>query len=75
MPARIILCVDLTPAAKESLEQMTEKHGMTQLSMLSRLVEWFARQPDAIRAAAMSFDPAESNATAGLILNHLASGK
>ena len=32
---------------------------MTQVAMLSRLVEWFANQPDIIQAAVMGHHPPE----------------
>lgn len=48
---------------------------MTQLTTLSRLVEWFAKQSDVIQASALSHDPAVSQATTGLIIEKMLSGK
>jgi hypothetical protein len=75
MASRIIVRIELTPPAKKAVETLTEKHGMTQVAMLSRLVEWFAKQPDAIRTPAMSLDPAAGKGVAGLIVKQMASGK
>jgi hypothetical protein len=75
MASRVIVRIELTPPAKKAVETLTEKHGMTQVAMLSRLVEWFAKQPDAIRTSAMSLDPAAGKAVAGLIVKQMASGK
>ena len=44
MAARIIVRIELTPKAKDRLNGLSERAGMTQLAMLSRLVEWFANQ-------------------------------
>lgn len=44
MSPRIIVRIELTPNAKARLNECTDKAGMTQVAMLSRLVEWFANQ-------------------------------
>ena len=75
MASRIIVRIDLTPPAKKAVETLTEKNGMTQVAMLSRLVEWFAQQPDSIRTAALSMDPEAAESTAGMIIKQMASGK
>lgn len=74
MPARIILRVELTPSAKDRLNVLTEKAGMTQVAMLSRLVEWFANQPEDIQGAVLSlgnFSPGARVAIAKLLLKSL----
>lgn len=73
--ARIILCIRLTSPAKTAVDALTERRGMTQLTTLSRLVEWFAKQSDVIQASALSHDPAVSQATTGLIIEKMLSGK
>ncbi|MGA2497675.1 MAG: hypothetical protein ABSH20_08025 [Tepidisphaeraceae bacterium] len=75
MASRIIVRIELTAPAKKAVETLTEKNGMTQVAMLSRLVEWFARQPDAVQTAAMSLDPEAIKATSNLIVKQMASGK
>jgi hypothetical protein len=42
MASRIIVRIELTPSAKDALNSLTDKAGMTQVALLSRLVEWFA---------------------------------
>ena len=59
MAARIIVRIELTPNAKSRLNDLTDKAGMTQVAMLSRLVEWFANQSDMIQAAVLGQYPIE----------------
>jgi len=76
MASRIIVRFELKPSAKKALETVTEKKGMTQTALFSRLVEWFAKQPDAVQAAALSNDHSETEAaTSKLIVQQLISGK
>jgi len=46
---RIIVRIELTPGARDRLNECQKKSGMTQVSMLSRVVEWFAKQPEGMR--------------------------
>ena len=75
MASRIIVRIELTAPAKKAVETLTAKNGMTQVAMLSRLVEWFAKQSDAIQASALSLDPATIKATGVLIAKQMVSGK
>lgn len=76
MASRIVVRLELRPSAKKALESVTEKKGMTQTALFSRLVEWFSRQPDAVQAAALSNEPVEADAaTTKLIVQQLVSGK
>lgn len=50
---RVILRAELTPQAKTGLETVCDKRGMTQLSVVSRLVLWFSRQDDAVQKAVL----------------------
>ena len=74
MASRVIVSVELTLPAKKALDGLSDTKGMTQWALLSRLAEWFAKQPGNIQSAAMSLDPAASKAAAGLIIK-IASGK
>ncbi|HEV8608051.1 MAG TPA: hypothetical protein VGQ99_22135 [Tepidisphaeraceae bacterium] len=49
MTQRIILRIELTPNAKEHLNRTSDTLGMTQVAMLSRVVEWFSQQPELIQ--------------------------
>jgi len=76
MASRIIVRIELTPAAKDALNELTDKAGMTQVALLSRLVEWFAHQSDMIQASVLGQYPSEIEADiAKLIMKKLASGK
>ncbi|MGA2497876.1 MAG: hypothetical protein ABSH20_09050 [Tepidisphaeraceae bacterium] len=76
MASRIIVRIELTPAAKDALNDLTDKAGMTQVALLSRLVEWFAHQSDMIQASVLGQYPSEIEADiAKLIMKKLSSGK
>jgi len=49
MAERIILRIELTPSAKEHLNRVSDTMGMTQVAMLSRVIEWFSQQPELIQ--------------------------
>ena len=57
--SRIILRIEITPEAKDNLQQTTQQSGMTQVALLSRLVEWFAEQPHTLRSAVLDLYPPE----------------
>jgi hypothetical protein len=72
MAARIIVRIELTPPAKARLNEMSDRTGMTQVSLLSRLVEWFANQPEMIQGAVLGHYPKEIEAdVARLILKRM----
>jgi hypothetical protein len=69
---RIILRVDLTPDAKARLSDVCDKSGMTQVAMLSRVVEWFARQPNGVQQLIVGHIPKEMHPdVARLVLENL----
>ena len=52
MPSpRVILPIDITPRAVSKLHSICRRFGCTQLSAISRLVEWYDSQPQHIRTA------------------------
>ena len=59
MESRIILRIELTPKAKDRVNEMCERRGMTQVAMLSRLVEWFSEQTELVQAVVLGQLPAE----------------
>ena len=74
MAPRIIVRIELTPDAKQRLNELCDKAGMTQVALLSRLVEWFATQSDMVKAAVLGHYPSEIEADiAKLILKRMAS--
>lgn len=73
MSSRIIVRIELTPKARDRLDDARHRAGMTQLSMLSRLVEWFADQPQVVQSAIMGHLPIDiEDDVAKLVLKHLA---
>lgn len=70
--ARIIVRIELTPAAKSSFGTVAEQTGRTQISTTSRLIEWFSRQPDTLQAAILGQYPKDLEpAIARLLLDRL----
>lgn len=51
---RAILRIQLDSTKKGELDQLCEKRGMTQIAVMSRLVDWFIKQDDMIQTAVMS---------------------
>lgn len=51
---RSIMRIQLDTAAKEDLDKVCAKRGMTQIAVMSRLVGWFIRQDDVIQTAVMA---------------------
>jgi predicted transcriptional regulator len=51
---RSIMRIQLDTAAKEDLDKICSKRGMTQIAVMSRLVGWFIRQDDVIQTAVMA---------------------
>lgn len=75
MSQRIILRIELTPTAKEHLNQVSDTLGMTQVAMLSRLVEWFSRQPEMIQRIIVGHLPTQiQQEVARLMLRRMATG-
>lgn len=76
MSRRYIMRIELTASAKQKLSNLSERHGMTQVAMMSRIVEWFAAQSELIQAAVLGRYPAEIQAdVAKLILTRMAGEK
>ena len=50
---RAIIRLQLDVTAKQALDKMCEQKGMTQISVLSRLVKWFANQDEVVQASVL----------------------
>jgi hypothetical protein len=73
MSKRFIVRLELAESAKRQLTGLAQKRGMTQVSVISRLVEWFAGQSDLIQAAVLGRYPPEIEAdVAKLLLERMA---
>jgi hypothetical protein len=51
MSKRAVIRLQLDLAAKKALDALCESRGMTQISVLSRLVKWFSKQDDIVQAS------------------------
>jgi hypothetical protein len=73
MDQRHIMRLELSPYATKQISVIAHRQGMTQLSMLSRLIKWFYDQPIQIQAAIMGQYPIDSNDDLALMItNHMA---
>ena len=70
---RIIVRIELSPAAAAKLSAIWKRHGCTQLSALSRLVEWYAAQPQDIRSAIIGWT-ADHRKSTDLIIQQMLKG-
>lgn len=76
MSKRFITRIELTVPTRTKLTDVSHFNGMTQVAVLSRLVQWFATQPDTIQAAILGRYPAEiEKDVAKLILEQMQSEK
>ena len=72
MARRFVIRIELTQHAKDSLSELSEQNGMTQVAVMSRLVDWFSTQPDLIQAAVLGRYPKEiEHDVATLILKRM----
>jgi hypothetical protein len=55
----LVVHVELTPRAKEQIEQLSQQRGMTQYAMLSRLAEWFANEDATVQGAVLGQYPGD----------------
>lgn len=53
-PKRAIVRLQLDLVAKKRLDDLCEKRGMTQITVMSRLVDWFTAQDDVTQTAVLS---------------------
>jgi hypothetical protein len=57
MKERVVYRIQLSTEAKQKLLELSDQLGITQIAITSRLVEWFANQPDHIQAAILGLYP------------------
>jgi hypothetical protein len=51
MNKRCIMRIEVFPGVPDALADVTDRVGSTQVSVVSRLLEWFVKQPDVTQAA------------------------
>jgi hypothetical protein len=74
MRRRVIIRLELSPQAKDALEEVCDGNGMTQVAVSSRLVEWFATQSPMLQAAILGHYPKDiERDIAELILKRMTS--
>jgi hypothetical protein len=59
MNKRCIMRIEVFPSVLESLAYVTDRVGSTQVSVVSRLLEWFVEQPDVTQAAILGLYPGD----------------
>jgi hypothetical protein len=65
---RIIVRIELTPAAKAGYAKVADRYGQTQIATTSRLIEWFAGQSEGVQAAVLGQYPKEIEADVARLL-------
>jgi len=68
--------IEILPNAKDCLNGMSDRLGMTQVAAASRLVEWFAEQTDVVQAAVLGLYPDDIRAEVpAMLLKRMAGEK
>ncbi len=57
MSERDIIKIAVTPAAKQVIETVGERYGMTQIELASRLYLWLAEQDEVVQASVLGILP------------------
>jgi hypothetical protein len=74
--SQVVVRLELTRSAKDALEQVSGRAGMTQSAVQARLLEWFTKQSDLVQGAVLGHYPAEIQAeVAELILRSMGKNK
>jgi hypothetical protein len=69
---RVVMRVELTGPAKQKLDEVTDLTGMTQIQVMSRMIEWFTGQSELIQANVLGRYPVEiQDEVARLILRRM----
>jgi hypothetical protein len=73
---RHIMRVELSTPAKKNVEALSDSHGMTQVAMMSRLVDWFAGQDELMQSAVLGRSWSEEKPDTGkMVLDRMARGR
>ncbi len=51
---RAVIRLQLDVAAKQALDKLCERRGMTQIAVLSRMVKWFVAQDEVVQASVLN---------------------
>ena len=75
MAKRAVIRLQLDVIAKQQLDKLCDRRGMTQIAVLSRLVKWFGRQDEVVQASVLGLLSDEMlGDLAEVLLKRLASG-
>jgi hypothetical protein len=75
-PGRVIMRIELFPHAKQGLQDLCDRLGMTQVAATSRVIEWFTGQTDVVQAAILGLYPKDIRAeVAEMIIKRMAAEK
>jgi hypothetical protein len=76
MNKRVIMRVEVEPSSKDRLDAFCERTGMTKVAAVSRLIDWFCKQSDAVQAMVQGLVPQSiQSSVASIILKRLAAKK
>jgi ABC-type maltose transport system permease subunit len=76
MAKRFITRIELENSTRKGLDEATERNGMTQVALLSRVVAWFTSQPKDVQIMILGLVPDEiSPDVATVILKRMAESK
>lgn len=76
MTERQIIKIAVSPKAKQAIEAMCERYGMSQIELAGRLYQWAAEQEEVVQAAILGILPDDvAPDIARLVLRRLAEGE
>lgn len=67
--------IEATGPALKKLEAFSTRHGMTNVALMSKLVEWFSTQKDSTQRAMLPFHGETAADVSEPILKQMISGK
>jgi hypothetical protein len=73
---KMIIRIELDHSDADALKDVCDRRGMTQISLVSRMVKWLARQDSEVQVDILNTDPEDWSKDKNLkLLKRLASGK
>jgi hypothetical protein len=76
VPSKNVIPIAVLPSAKAAITNIAKKHGMKELTIATRVYEWFAQQDDVVQKAILRMLPeAYEVDVAKLALERIAAGK
>ncbi len=73
---RAVIRLQLEISAKQALDKLCERRGMTQIAVLSRMVKWFVTQDEVVQASILGLlSEATLGELAQVLLKRLATEK